>query len=241
MRAHDHGYTLLELVIGMTLVSMLMTVLAIGIGVGTRAWQKGEARIQQSRAEAERTGFVLEQVASMVPYRVVSTNSDLPGEWPILEASPFWFRFVSTQGSRYRDRSGLLLVEYSVVRTVSGTVDVVLGETPVSDDALLLHRLIDRLDRDPDSGQRTIIFRHPALHPAALRLMTGLRAARFDYLDPQPKPGAPPAWVPRFDSRPETLFPAAVRLRWLRSDRTEAEAQVFPLRARVPAQELSPQ
>ena len=234
MRTDAKGYTLLELIIGMALVSVLMTAMAIGIGVGSRAWQRGEARLRRSHAEAERTSFVLQQIGSMVPYRVQSTDPDLPGQWPILEASAFRFRFVSTQGSRYRDQSGLLLVEYAVVRSSSGAIEVALDESPVRDDAVLLRRLIQGVERDPDTGKRRVVFGPSAIRPGDFRLMTGLRAARFDYLDPEPKPGEPPAWVEEFEGRPNLLFPAAVRLRWLREGETQVEMQVFPLRAQVP-------
>jgi len=235
------GYTLLELVIGMTLVSMLMLALAVGIGVGSRAWQRGEVRLRQTHVEAERTSFVLEQIASMVPYQVQSNDPVLPGQWPIVEANPFRFRFISTQGSRYRDRSGLLLVEYAVVRSPAGMVDVALDETPVVDDAVLLHLLIDRVELDPDTQKRRVVFRHSAIRPNAFRLLAGLRAARFEYLDPGTKPGAPPEWVEEFDSRPADPFPAAVRLRWLPPGQTAVEAQVFPLRAQGPPPELNQQ
>lgn len=230
----DEGYTLLELVIGMALMSVLMTALVIGIGIGSRAWQRGEARLRQSRGEAERTSFVLGQIASMVPYRVRSNDSDLAGQWPILEASPFRFRFVSTEGSRYRDQSGLLLVEYAVVRSSSGDIEVALDESPVRDDAILLRRVIDHIEADPETGKRVIVFGPSAIHPGDFRVMTGLRAARFDYLDPEPKPGQPARWVPEFEGRPNLAFPAAVRLRWLRVGQTQVEMQVFPLRAQVP-------
>ncbi len=231
MRSRAQGYTLLELVIGMTLMAMLMTALVIGIGIGSRAWQRGESRLRQTRRDQERTSFVAQQIASLVPYRVQSTDSDLPGIWPILEASQLRFRFVSTQGSRFRERSGLVLAEYVVVPWTPGTEALALHETPLPDDAILLRRLIERVGQDPDTRSPTVIYAPPEVKENDPRLMSGLRTIWFDYLDPEPRPGDP-AWVPDWHGKPETPFPSAVRLRW-RQMTGEAGEEVFPLRAQV--------
>jgi len=231
VRSRVEGYTLLELVIGMTLMAMLMTAMVIGIGVGSRAWQRGEARLRQARRSEERTSFVAQQIASLVPYQVQSIDPDLPGVRPILEASRFRFRFVSTEGSRFRARSGLVLVEYVVVPWTPGTVALALHETPVVDDAVLLRRVIAGVGQDPDTGNPTLIYAAPAVAASDPRVMTGLRAVWFEYQDPHPKPGDPP-WVSDWHGRPEAPFPGAVLLRW-RQVTGEVGEEVFPLRAQV--------
>lgn len=239
MRSRAEGYTLLELVIGMTLMAMLMTAMVIGIGVGSRAWQRGEARLRQARRSQERTSFVAQQITSLVPYQVQSTDPDLPGIRPILEASRFRFRFVSSLSSRFRARSGLVLVEYVVVPWTPGTVALALHETPVVDDVVLLRRVIERLGHDPDTGSPTLVYAPPAVTANDPRVMTGLRAVWFEYQDPSPKPGDP-AWVFDWRGRPETPFPTAVLLRWRRVT-GEVGEEVFPLRAQVlPAGVLTP-
>ena len=112
-------------------------------------------------------------------------------------------------------------------------VEVALDESPVRDDAVLLRRVIERVETDPETGKRRVVFGPSGIRPGDFRLMTGLRAARFDYLDPEPKPGDPPAWVEEFEGRPNLPFPTAVRLRWVRDGQTQFEMQVFPLRAQV--------
>jgi pilin/secretion family protein with methylation motif len=236
VRSRAEGYTLLELVIGMTLMAMLMTALVIGIGVGSRAWQHGELRLRQTRRGQERTSFVAQQIVSLVPYRVQSTDPGLPGIWPILEASRLRFRFVSTQGSRFRARSGLVLVEYVVVPWTSGTVALALHETPLVDDGVLLRRVIERVGQDPDTGNRTVIYAPPAIAPSDPRVMTGLRAVWFEYQDPHSKPGDP-EWVSDWRGTPEAPFPTAVLLRWRRVT-GEVGEEVFPLRAQVLPQGL---
>jgi len=236
VRSDSQGYTLLELVIGMTLMAMLMTALVIGIGVGSRAWQRGEARLHQTHMDEERASFVTRQVASLVAYRVESPDPDLPGEWPIVEASPSRFRFISTQGSRYWDRAGLVLVEYAVVPASPGTVALALHETPVADDGVLLRSLIEQVGRDPETGNQVVVYRPSSVQAGDLRLMTGLRAARFEYLDPSPRPGAA-VWLPKWEGTPQNPFPVAVRLRWEQSaqgGRTmEAGEEIIPLRAQI--------
>jgi hypothetical protein len=127
-----------------------------------------------------------------------------------------------------------VLVEYAIVRSSFGTVELALHETPVDDDAALLRGLIEGIGQDPDTGRRVVIYRPSSIRANDLRLITGLRAARFDYLDPRPRPGTP-MWLEAWQGRPGTPFPAAVRLRWVRGGQLEQE--VFPIRAEIMPEE----
>ncbi len=231
---HDQkGFTLLELLIGITLTALLMGVLLIGLRVGNRAWQQGEARLRRVQKEEEGTAFLAQQVSSLVPYVVESNDPELPGQWSILEATASRLRFISTHGSHFRNRSGLVLVEYAIVTSSSGTVAVALHETPVRDDAALLRQLIQRIARDPETGKRIIIYRPSSIQETDLRLMTGLHAARFEYLDPHPQAGGP-TWLAQWEGKPEAPFPAAVRLRWEQAG--QRDEKIIPVRAQVPPQ-----
>ena len=232
------GYTLLEVVIGMTLTAMLMVALVTGLGVASKAWQRGEARLRETERNEERSSFVAGQITSLIPYQVQSQDPDLAGLWTIIEARPMRLRFVSTEGTYFLGRSGLVLVEYALVpSTPPGSVALALHETPVQDDAILLHSLIERVGSDPDTGKRVIFYRPSAIQPDDLRLLTGLEAARFEYLNPHPKPDAP-MWVSDWEGTVETPYPAAIRLRWQQAG--HPGELVFPLRAQGLPQGLQP-
>lgn len=233
MTRRDKGFTLLELLVGMTLTTAVLSSVVIGLHVAARAWQQGEARLRSAYQETERVDFLARQVASLVPYAVVSADPELPGRFVILEASAARLRFLSTYCSRYRRNAGLVLVEYAILEAPSGEVRLALRETEVADDQALLRRLVQGVSRNPQSGERVVVYRPFLPDEADIELMSGLAVARFDYFDPQPaKPGG--AWLPEWPALPEAAYPAAIRLHWQRQ--SDTGELVFPVRARVVAQ-----
>jgi len=224
------GYTLLEMLIGITLIGLLMTALVVGIQVGNKAWQQGEARLRQVHVEEERTQFMVQQISSLVPYKVPSSNPDIPGDILILEAGATRLRFLSTYGARYGSRSGLLLDEYAIVSTPGADLTLALRETPVRDDAALVPLLIEGLSSDPDTGKSELVYRPFFLRDSDLRLMTGLQAARFEYFG-APEAGEEAAWASHWEATPEVPYPEAVRFLWRHG--SQQDQLVIPIRARV--------
>lgn len=230
MQAAAKGYTLLEMLISITLTGLLMVALVVAVHVGNKAWQQGEARLLQVHAEEERTQFMFQQISSLVPYKVTSSDPDMAGEFSILEAEATRLSFLSTCGSRNRSRSGLVLDEYALVRTLGGELTLALRETPVRDDTTLVPQLIERLSPDPDTGKTVIVYRPFYLRDSDLKLITGLRAAWFEYLG-APAAGKGPVWASHWEARPDALYPEAVRFLWQRGN--QREQLVVPIRARV--------
>ena len=230
MGTDSSGFTLFEALLTITLIGFLMLALLIGLRVANRAWRTGEARLRQVHAEAERNAFVVEQVSSLVPYKVTLTDPDLPGTFIVLQAGATCLRFVSSYGSVFRSRSGLVLAEYGIVEASPGNVEVELRETSVGDSDILLHRLIRSVTNDPDTGAPVINYQPFAVRATDLPLMTGLRAARFEYLDLHPEKGTGPVWRLDWKSRDEAPYPEAIRLRWERGN--QAGEEVIPVRAK---------
>jgi general secretion pathway protein J len=224
------GYTLLEMLISITLVGLLMTGLVVSVHVANKSWEKGEAKLRQVHAAEEQAQFMLQQIASLVPYKVASSSPDLPGDFFILEASATRLRFLSTYGTRYRSRAGLLWDEYAIVRAPRADYLLALRETPVRDDTTLVPLLIERLRSDPDTGKSEIVYRPFLLRESDLRLMTGLQAARFEYFG-APALGKEAVWASQWEATPEAPYPDAVRFLWRRDG--QQHQLVIPIRARV--------
>jgi type II secretory pathway pseudopilin PulG len=231
------GFTLFEVLLSITLVGFLMVALLVGLRVANRAWRTGEARLRQVHAEAERNAFVVQQIASLVPYQVTPSDPRMPGIFTVLQANATCLRFVTSYSSVFRSRSGLVLAEYGIVEASPGDVEVALRETPVGDNEVLLHRLIRSVRDDPDTGVAVIDYQPFLLRVTDLPLMTGLRAAWFEYLDLHPENGSDhpekstgPVWRLDWKSREEAPYPEAIRLRWDRG--TQAGEEVIPVRAK---------
>ena len=229
MKSTAKGYTLLEMLISMTLIGLLMAALVMGIHVGNKAWAKGEAKLRQVHTAEERAQFIFQQVASLVPYKVTSSNPDMPGDFYILEASAVRLRFLSTYGTQYRRHAGLIWDEYVIARNPRGDYSLVLRETPVRDDSALLPLLIERRSSDPDTGKTELIYRPFVLRQTDLRLMTGLQAARFEYFG-APGAGKQALWASTWEPRTEAPYPEAARFVWWQGG--QPDQLVIPVRVR---------
>ncbi len=224
------GFTLLELLIGMTLMAMLMAALLVGLRLASRAWQQGEARLRQGHAEEERHTFLAEQISSLIPYAVNSADPNLPGRFLVLQATASILRFVSTYSSRFRNRSGLVFAEYAIVPSSEGAA-IVLRESPIRDDDALLRRLVERITQDPETGETIIRYRPFSTRDTDLKLATGVQRASFEYLDLHPKGTRGPRWLTQWKSKSVTPYPAAIRLRW--EQRGRQEETMIHLRAQA--------
>lgn len=219
---------MLEMLLGITLMALLMVTVLIGLRVAAKAWQVGEDRITTVYTQEERAAFMARQVASLVPYEVRSTDPKLLGEFAILEAKPSCLRFLSTYGSRFRNRSGTILVEYGLVSGSRGSADLWLREEPVENDEELLHEIIQSAGPDPETGKLTISYQPFIRKDTDLSLRKNLQEARFEYLVPATQ-NEDAHWVSEWQPKPGVEFPAAVLLAWQREGRPEHI--VFPVRA----------
>jgi type II secretory pathway pseudopilin PulG len=227
----QRGFTLFEVLLSLTLTGFLMLTLLIGLRVANRAWRTGEARLRLVHAAAERNAFVVQQISSLVPYRLTSTDPDLPGTITVLQASAACLRFISSYSSVYRSRTGLVLVEYGIVAASPGSVEVALRETPVGDSDVLYHKLVRSVTNDTETGAPVINYQPFSLRATDLPLMTDLGAAWFEYLDLHPKQGTEPVWRENWRSTEEAPYPEAIRLRWERGN--QAGEEIIPLRAKL--------
>ena len=70
------GFTLLELLIGMTLVGFILTLLFAGLNLGTRSWEAGERRMVTSSRQAVVVDFIRRALEQTYPLRWRVDNED---------------------------------------------------------------------------------------------------------------------------------------------------------------------
>jgi len=70
------GFTLLELLIGMTLVGFILTLLFAGLNLGTRSWEVGERRMVASSRQAVVVDFIRHALEQTYPLRWRLDNED---------------------------------------------------------------------------------------------------------------------------------------------------------------------
>ncbi len=107
----SHGFTLVELMVAMTIMSLIAASMYGVVSLGARAADTGERRTEQSRRMRVATGVVVRQLRSAVPLlvRLGEDEKDTPEPW-------FWgdaerVDFVTSSPQR-PDSSGLALISY---------------------------------------------------------------------------------------------------------------------------------
>ena len=68
-KRRSQGFTLLELLIGMTLVGFILSLLFAGLNLGTRSWEAGEQRMVTSSRQAVVVDFIRRAIEQTYPLR----------------------------------------------------------------------------------------------------------------------------------------------------------------------------
>jgi len=178
------GFTLVELVIAMTIMAMLSLALSGVISLGGRSASIGERKTEQARRFRVATSIIVRQLRSAAPYEVPSEDEDEPEPYFIGERERI--DFVTTLPQSPND-TGLAVVSYWQ-----------------EDDTLMMSELPyfaafsgDRLDDRTEH----LVFSTPLLY--------NVRSIRFSY---RRSDFGDETWSDHWDAIDEDALPAAVRI-----------------------------
>ncbi len=177
------GFTLLELLIALTLLGFILALLFGGLRLGSRSWDAGELRSEQSTHLALVQGFLRRELSQVYPFRwKKKVNSELAfaGESNRL-------RFVAPIAARLGP-GGLYLVSLEQVRDKDGS-------------QLVLKRSIP----EPDSGDFNELD-----NAEKVVLAEQVESVSFAYYGAETK-DAEPLWSDKWDN--PKLLPYLIRIR----------------------------
>ncbi len=204
------GVTLMELLIAVSLVSLLSLAILMSIRVGLNAMEKTNTTLMANRRVAGARRVLEHQFAGLMP--VVAPCRPAPQAAPVnmlfFQGEPEAMRFVSSHSLQEASRGYPRILEFQVLpgednRGVRLVVNELLYTGPFSVGPLCLG-----LGPHPGFGVAAPLFLPIQAGPASFVLADKLAYCRFAYQEVPPPP-APWQWVPLW-VKPE--LPRAVRI-----------------------------
>lgn len=195
----QRGFTLIEVLISVTLVSLLSVGLMMAMGVGLSAMHKSGDRLMSNRRVMSTQQILEQQIAGLMPVPAECRNS---GEGPpariaFFEGQPAAMRFVSSYSLHEASRGPAKILEFQVIPGENGAgVRLVLNEWLYTGPAGA-GQFCTGVSVDPISNLRSGQFLPIQIGPNSFVLDDKLAYCRFTFRSPPPL-GAPPAetkWI----------------------------------------------
>jgi len=188
-RGNNRGFTLLELLISITILSLITLLVFGAFRIGIRAWERGEKNIDAHQRERIVLDLINRQLSS-IPVDTVKEEKAL-----VLKGDNKSLGFVSNVHLVPSNKFGMVYVKYRVEEAENGGDILSLSE-----------RNVVLMGKDPDMDSDDL-FTELLRGPAVV----------FDYLkkytDEEPQ-----QWQETWDPEVEAKSPVAVRLTLTRGD-----------------------
>jgi prepilin-type N-terminal cleavage/methylation domain-containing protein len=200
MKRHspETGFTLLEVLVSVTLVAVMAVGLWALFRISIRSWSRGTGFIDANQHYRSILDAVRKQMASAYPLFSPLDMQQGGLTYPIFSGDENNLRFVSLNSLQFRESPGLTYVSYEVTQDAKSEYSLIERETPYTgqppDDATM------------ETSRATTIFEN-------------LVECGFEYFDKGDGGANPPQWVSAWD--PQKLnnrVPLAVSVRMMSRD-----------------------
>ncbi len=181
------GFTLLELLISMTLLAVIMVIVLGAFRLGISAWEKGERSVEARQRHRIILDYLKQQLSS------IHGRKRQTGEETVLSlrGDPKSMAFFSHLSILQREPAGVVFVNYEVSPSREG-------------ERFLLRELNTLSPHEAVSG-------YHAFDGYGEVLLQGVRSVEFEYLSEDQENGRP-RWQETWDEKRDGLFPLAVKV-----------------------------
>lgn len=204
------GVTLMEVLIAVSLLSLLSVGILFALRVGLSAMSKANTRLMDNRRVAGAQKILQQQLAGFIPLIALCSPAQRePGiRVPFFQGEPQSLRIVSTYSLEGASRGFSQILEFQVTPGEEGKgVRLVVNEIPYTG-PLSAGSLCLGLAADPALGAQSLRFKPIEVGPGSFVLADRLAYCRFSYLMAAPPP-ALEAWRPNWYL---PRWPIAVRM-----------------------------
>lgn len=224
MRRSQRGITLLELLIAVSLMSLLSLGVLYSMRVGMNAMQKTNDRFLKNRRVLGVEKALAAQLSGLMPVTVECANGQGgPGAKAVMfQGDPQSMRFVSNYSLMEGARGLPKLLEFTVIAGEEGTgVRLIVNELPYASSFSLRGACIGT-QPDPLTGQAGPLFVPISARPDSFILADNLAGVRFVYRDELPPPLLE-RWTPKWIAN---RLPSAIRIEMIPLEPNAANLQV---------------
>ncbi|MCF8083223.1 MAG: prepilin-type N-terminal cleavage/methylation domain-containing protein [Deltaproteobacteria bacterium] len=198
LTSNPSGFTLLELLISLTIIGVILVIIFGSLRIGARAWEKGEADVEAQQRERIVLDLVKRQIASVCD-REIEVDKDTSYVFKGDEGS---MAFMSRLPAVPATPSGMVYVKYVIKSSEKGGNMLAFYEQDVV--SLRSEGVVET----PDEADLHVLI------PGAHRI-------EFDYLKQSEVEGDRPQWQEIWDPESDAGFPVAVRVTFQRNKATE--------------------
>ena len=235
-RRTERGVTLIELLIAVTLVSLLATGLLFAMRIGINAMESVNRRVMTNRKTLGAHRILEQQVAGFMP---AFAQCRMPGgqagaRVPLFQGAPASMRFVSSYSLQEASRGVPRILEYFIIPGDQGQgVRLVVNEI-IYTGSFGAGMLCLPAAPDPVTGASGPRFREPQAGNGTFVLADRLAMCRFWYEEAPPPgtpPNIPPRWVPLWRNAGE--WPKSIRIEMMPLDQDPSRVQPMTFTAPV--------
>lgn len=191
-RRAEQGFTLLEIIIALTLIVMIAAGLWGVMGTSIRAWGKGTQYIDANQRNRATLSMVRRQIASAYNYQVQPDPTTVGGvAYPFFTGTESGFQFISLNSLLFEDSPGLTLVTYEFSQGSQGNYSLVEKES----------RFLGQIpDQDNLTAQEKMTS-----------VMDGISGCSFEYYDPGDTENTA-QWVKEWSGQDRGRLPVAISI-----------------------------
>jgi general secretion pathway protein J len=208
------GFTLLEVIVTLTIFGFILLVISGAFRLGLSAWERGESTREEYQKVRAISRLVCQQIKSSIPYKIKTQKAE--GDYLAFEGKPHSLKFVSALPIKARQPQGFV---YAIYEFQEGGNE---GGRLVYYEQRVLNK--DFFEEKPDEE-------------LGVSLYEGISDVRFEYFrEEDPEKNRTEGWFDEWNAKEEKELPKALRMTiTLKNKKSEKEEVPLTLLASISA------
>jgi general secretion pathway protein J len=207
------GFTLIEVVITLTILGLICLIIFGAFRLGLSAWERGESVKDEYQKVRIVSQLITQQVKSAVPYKIKPQEAE--GDYLAFEGDARSLRFVSALPIKGKQPEGFVYAKYEFKEEGSEGGRLILYEEKA-------------LNKD--------FFAEEPKEELGVSLLEGVSSVRFEYFrEEDPLNNQQEEWVEEWRAKDEKRLPKALKMTIIRKNQKGTEEPPITVLASLPA------